>query len=77
MKEVGRAVPDEDALCKAVSQSAITPVDDYVGAFEDPIHRDALLAASITTSRSPGRGAEVPRLLGSYKRGVSAGQLIK
>ena len=56
MKEVGRAmrnvfaVPEEGGPHKAVSQSDLTPVDDYyVDAPEDPIHRDALLPANSIT----------------------------
>ena len=56
MKEVGRAmrnvfaVPEEGGPHIAVSQSDLTPVDDYyVDAPEDLIHRNALLPANSIT----------------------------
>jgi hypothetical protein len=58
MEEVGCAMwdvfalPGDGAPYEAVSQSDLTPVDDYVEALRDLIHRDALLAAGIVV-RSP------------------------
>lgn len=45
------AVSEEGAPYKAVSQSDLTPVDDYVDALGDSIHCDALLATSIIIRR--------------------------
>ena len=41
-------------LTKRVSQSDLTPVDNYVDALEDPINRDALFAVSIIVESSEG-----------------------